>query len=199
MKNQSKFTPHRMEAFSDGVIAIIITLMVFDLRPADESTSLAETLMSLLPGFTIFLMTFLFMAIIWLNHQQLMQQISQVNHAILWWNLTLLFSLSLLPLGAHLLKLHPQDPLAVTVYALLLISIALCFQGMRRQVRQKLLNSSTGFLGTHKKNNWAIGLYILSIPLAFAELWWLSYLFLLATPLLFVFKPRSSSPNSPTP
>lgn len=197
MKHTPSFTPHRIEAFSDGVIAIIITLMVFDLRPTVETTALANSLLDLLPGFAIFTMTFFFLAIIWLNHHRLMHQINKVNHRLLWWNLTLLFSLSLLPLGAHLLKLHPHEPLAVTVYALLLTAIAGCFQGMRLQVNRRQLPLSTS-IRSSKKNYLAILLYLLSIPLAYAQIWWLSYLFLLATPLLFVFNSKSTANNPNT-
>src|SRR5215510_13798086 len=88
-------TSNRLEAFSDGVIAIIITIMVLELRPPHEIS--LSALRPLLPVFISYLMSFIFVGIYWSNHHHLMQAVESVNGAVLWANLHLLFWLSLTP------------------------------------------------------------------------------------------------------
>ena len=85
----------RLEAFSDGVLAIIITIMVLELRPP-EGTSLA-TLKPLLPKFISYVLSFTYVAIYWNNHHHLFQAVKRVNGKVLWRNTFLFFCLSLVP------------------------------------------------------------------------------------------------------
>jgi uncharacterized membrane protein len=85
----------RLEAFSDGVIAIIITIMVLELKIPDEGTLAA--LLPLLPKFLSYTLSFIYLGIYWNNHHHLLQAAKQVNGSILWANLHLLFWLSLIP------------------------------------------------------------------------------------------------------
>ena len=85
-----------METFSDGVIAIIITIMVLELRPPHESTPAA--LVPLVPVFLSYLLSFVFVGIYWSNHHHLLHAVEHVGGGILWANLHLLFWLSLSPL-----------------------------------------------------------------------------------------------------
>ena len=86
---------HRLLAFSDGVIAIIITIMVLELRPPHEAS--LEALRTLGPTFLSYVLSFLYLAIYWNNHHHLLHTAKRVNGAILWANMHLLFWLSLLP------------------------------------------------------------------------------------------------------
>jgi len=88
----------RLEAFSDGVIAIIITIMVLELH-VPESTDIGS-LLAVLPQFSIYLLSFIFVGIYWMNHHHLLQSAKQINGKILWANLSLLFWLSLFPFVA---------------------------------------------------------------------------------------------------
>lgn len=85
----------RLEAFSDGVIAIIITIMVLELKIPHEGTLAA--LLPLLPKFSSYTLSFIYLGIYWNNHHHLMQAVKEVNGSILWANLHLLFWLSLIP------------------------------------------------------------------------------------------------------
>src|ERR1041385_1313529 len=88
-------TRNRLEAFSDGVIAIIITIMVLELRVPNGSTLLA--LRPLAPVFLSYVLSFVFVGIYWSNHHHLLQVVEQVSGRVLWANLHLLFWLSLIP------------------------------------------------------------------------------------------------------
>src|SRR5262245_16798905 len=85
----------RMLAFSDGVIAIIITIMVLELRPPHEPT--LEALIPMAPIFLSYLLSFIYLAIYWNNHHHMLQVVERVNGGILWANMALLFTLSLVP------------------------------------------------------------------------------------------------------
>jgi TMEM175 potassium channel family protein len=87
----------RLEAFSDGVIAIIITIMVLELRPPHDSD--VHALWPVLPAFLSYVMSFVYVGIYWSNHHHLLQAAEVVNGKILWANLHLLFWLSLIPFG----------------------------------------------------------------------------------------------------
>jgi uncharacterized membrane protein len=82
-------TKNRIEAFSDGVIAILITIMVFDLKPPTGADSAA--LFSLLPQLLTYLLSFLYLGIYWNNHHHLFQAARRINGAVMWANLHLLF------------------------------------------------------------------------------------------------------------
>src|SRR5918999_4503248 len=88
-------TKGRMEAFSDGVIAIIITIMVLELRPPHDSSPAA--LIPLIPVFLSYVLSFIFLGIYWSNHHHLLHAVQHVGGGVLWANLHLLFWLSLIP------------------------------------------------------------------------------------------------------
>jgi uncharacterized membrane protein len=86
---------NRMEAFSDGVIAVIITIMVLELRPPHESSVAA--ILAVLPSFIVYGLSFLVVAIMWVNHHHLIHAVRGVSARLLWSNLYLLFWMSLVP------------------------------------------------------------------------------------------------------
>ncbi len=97
-------TKGRLEAFSDGVLAIIITIMVLELRPPEGTT--LEALKPLIPVFISYVLSFAVVGIYWNNHHHLFQAVRVVNGRVLWANLLLLFSLSLLPFGTAWMGEH---------------------------------------------------------------------------------------------
>src|SRR5574342_297283 len=108
----------RLEAFSDGVIAIIITIMVLELRPPAEGTFAA--LIPLLPKFLSYVLSFVFLGIYWNNHHHLLQAAKQVNGAILWANLHLLFWLSLISFVTGWMGENNFAQLPVALYGVVL-------------------------------------------------------------------------------
>ena len=89
-------TPERLSAFSDGVFAVLITVLVLDLRPPEQPTFRA--LMLLWPTWLSYAVSYLFIAIIWINHHYLFRYATEATPRLLWFNFAHLFSMSLLPL-----------------------------------------------------------------------------------------------------
>ncbi len=121
-----EMTTGRLEAFSDGVIAIIVTIMVLELRAPSRPT-LAE-LLKVAPVFISYGLSFLVVAIMWVNHHHLIHAVHEVTARLLWSNLNLLFWMSLVPFVTDYLGKNYREPLAVALYALdlWLCSIAFC-------------------------------------------------------------------------
>lgn len=161
----------RLEAFSDGVIAIIITIMVFELK-APQGDDL-RALLAVWPIFFAYLMSFLYLGTYWNNHHHLFQAIQRVNGRVLWANLHLLFWLSMLPFATswmHATRFR-QLPAAVYGAILLLAAVAyriLQFAMIRAQVDDSTLHQA---IGTDTKGKLSIGLYILGIVLSVVGAW----------------------------
>ncbi|MFM7426314.1 MAG: TMEM175 family protein, partial [Elainella sp.] len=113
----------RLEAFSDGVVAIIITIMVLELRPP-EAVSWAA-LRELIPVFLSYVLSFIYLGIYWNNHHHLLQAVRQVNGRTLWANLHLLFWLSLIPFTTAWLGENHLEALPVALYGVVLFCSAL--------------------------------------------------------------------------
>ena len=90
-------TPERLSAFSDGVFAVLITVLVLDLRPPEQPTF--KALLSLWPTGLSYAVSYLFIAIVWVNHHYLMRYATEATPRLLWFNFAHLFSMSLLPLS----------------------------------------------------------------------------------------------------
>jgi len=114
----------RMEAFSDGVFAVIITIMVLEMK-SPHGTSL-EALMPLIPVFSSYVLSFVYVGIYWTNHHHLLQAVQHVAGSVLWANLHLLFWLSLTPFATAWMGENPLAPWPVALYGgvLLFASIA---------------------------------------------------------------------------
>lgn len=132
-------TKNRIEAFSDGVIAIIITIMVLELKAPHEPT--AESLRKLAPILCSYVLSFLVVAIMWVNHHHLMHAARVVTPGLLWWNLHLLFWMSLIPFVTAWMGNHPSASLPVSLYGMDLGFCGLAFTLLRwelvRQVREQ--------------------------------------------------------------
>lgn len=111
-------TKTRLEAFSDAVIAIIMTIMVLELK-APHGTNWEKDIAPLVPAFISYVASFLMLGIYWGNHHHLIHTIKEVNSGIMWANLHLLFWLSLMPFATAWMGENHFDKLTVAVYALL--------------------------------------------------------------------------------
>jgi uncharacterized membrane protein len=119
-------TKNRLEAFSDGVFAIVITLLILDVRfPADKPLT-PETLLSVAPHVLAFVLSFVIVGVYWVSHHNMLHFIKQVDRQLLWLNLVMLLIVVFIPFPAALLGQHPDSALAVTLYGgnLMLVNAA---------------------------------------------------------------------------
>jgi uncharacterized membrane protein len=115
----------RVEAFSDGVIAIILTIMVLELKvPADASP---KALLAVLPLFLVYALSFLTVAIMWVNHHHYLKHARRVDPSLLWANNTLLFWMSLIPFATRYMGQNLRAPLPISVYAGVLVLCCVSF------------------------------------------------------------------------
>jgi len=161
----------RLEAFSDAVIAIIITIMVLELK-VPHSADLAA-LRPLIPVFLSYVLSFIYLAIYWNNHHHLLQAIHKVNGGILWANMHLLFWLSLLPFVTAWMGENHLATWPVAVYGIVLLLAAIAYYLLTLALlahhgRDSVLAIA---LGRDVKGKISIVCYLLAIPLAFVNTW----------------------------
>ena len=108
-------TPERLSAFSDGVFAVLITVLVLELRPPEHPTF--EALMALWPTWLSYAVSYLFIAIVWANHHYLLRHADEATPRLLWFNFAHLFSMSLLPLSTAWMAVSELAPQPVAFYA----------------------------------------------------------------------------------
>lgn len=144
MQAQPEIPTGRIEAFSDGVIAILITIMVFDLKftAPVNSGNVEIALGELLPKFISYAFSFLMLGIMWVNHHQLFHQIRHSERRLLWYNLFLLFWMSVVPFVTHFIGMNPLYWPASTAYGVVFSLCAFSFYLLRNfVVRQNLLHA----------------------------------------------------------
>jgi len=162
---------NRLEAFSDGVLAIIITIMVLELKaPHGEDF---QALAPLLPVFLSYLLRFIYVGIYWNNHHHMFQSTKNVSGGILWANLHLLFWLSLFPFSTAWIGENHLAWLPTAAYGVVLLMAAIAYYVLQqtiiaRQGRDSLLKSA---LGSDWKGKLSPALYLAAIPLAFVSPW----------------------------
>jgi uncharacterized membrane protein len=161
----------RLEAFSDGVLAIIITIMVLELRvPHGDDFS---ALQPLLPVFLSYLLSFVYIGIYWNNHHHLLHTIKSVSGTILWANLHLLFWLSLVPFATGWMGENDFAPAPIALYGVPLLMAAISYWLLQRAILADQGQSSllAAAVGSDLKGNISPILYIFAIPLAFVSPW----------------------------
>ena len=164
-------TKGRLEAFSDGVIAIIITIMVLDLKaPAD--THLAA-LLPIVPTLLSYILSFVYIGIYWNNHHHLLQATQHVNGTVLWANLHLLFWLSLVPFVTNWLGATHFATLPVATYgAVLLMAGTAYFILAHALIRYHGQESTIArAIGKDTKGTLSMAVYVLGILAAFIHPW----------------------------
>jgi uncharacterized membrane protein len=175
----------RMEAFSDGVIAILITIMVLGLTAPQEASLVS--LRPLIPTFLSYVLSFVFLGIYWNNHHHLLHVIERVDGRILWANLHLLFWLSLIPFGTSWLGQTNFSTWPVVLYGAILLLAAFAYFLLVRALidlhgRDSVLATA---VGGDFKGKISLVFYAAAIPLAFLNAW-LAYGLYVAVALLWL-------------
>ena len=159
----------RLEAFSDGVIAVIITIMVLELKPphGEEWSNLSP----LFPTFLAYILSFVFVGVYWVNHHHFFQVIRKISGGMLWANNHLLFWLSLIPFTTawmgetHLatlpVALYGANLLACAVAYTIVTAMALRIEGPKSDLAKAM--------GDDRKGKISLAIYIVSVPLAFVS------------------------------
>jgi uncharacterized membrane protein len=159
----------RLQAFSDGVIAILITIMVLELK-IPHGTDFAA-LREHVPIFLTYVLSFVFLAIYWNNHHHMLYLTDRVNGAILWANMHLLFWLSLVPFVTGWMGENHFAPLPTALYG-----VVMMFAGVAYYILERVIIRSQGpgsrlkaAVGTDRKGMISVVLYVTAIPLAFVH------------------------------
>ena len=161
----------RLEAFSDGVIAILITIMVLDLK-VPQGTDL-RSLAPLLPVLLVYLLSFVYLGIYWTNHHHMFQIVERVDGAILWANLNLLFWLSLVPFTTGWMGENHFAALPTAIYGCVLLAAAISYTILpttivhRPHAGAKLAEA----VGRDRKGKLSIALYVIAVVSAFVHQW----------------------------
>jgi uncharacterized membrane protein len=161
----------RLEAFSDGVLAIIITIMVLEFK-VPEGTDWAA-LRSLLPGFLSYVLSFIYLGIYWNNHHHLFQAAEQVNGRVLWANLHLLFWLSLVPFATGWMGENHFAAFPVALYGVVLFCAAIAYFLLSQSLLAHHGKESTlaRALGRDFKGKISVVIYAAAIVLSFLQPW----------------------------
>jgi uncharacterized membrane protein len=161
----------RLEAFSDGVLAIIITIMVLELKvPHGEDL---RALSPLLPVFFTYVLSFVYVGIYWNNHHHMMHAVKRVSGGVLWANLHLLFWLSLLPFVTGWMGENHFGKLPSAIYGFVLMMAGIAYTILVRAIIAEEGNESVlaKAVGKDFKGNISVVLYAVAIPLAFFVQW----------------------------
>jgi len=161
----------RMEAFSDGVLAIIITIMVLELKVPQGADP--DTLRPLLPVFLSYVLSFVYLGIYWNNHHHMLHVTQRVSGSILWANLHLLFWLSLVPFVTGWMGENHFAPAPTALYGVVLLMAAIAYWMLQRTIinsqgRASLLKAA---VGRDLKGKLSPMFYLIAIPLAFVSRW----------------------------
>ncbi len=160
---------NRLEAFSDGVLAIIITIMVLELKVPHGDSLLA--LKPILPVFLSYVLSFIYVAIYWNNHHHLMHTVERVSASILWANMHLLFWLSLVPFATAWMGESHFTSIPTALYGFILLMAGFAFWVLQRAIigshgKESVLAKA---IGGDVKGYGSIVLYTIAIPLAFYQ------------------------------
>ena len=169
----------RMEAFSDGVLAVIITIMVLEMK-SPHGTSLAA-LVPVIPVFLSYVVSFIYIGIYWNNHHHLLHATQRVNGATLWANLHLLFWLSLIPFTTAWVGENHLSSWPVAVYGIVLMLAGVAYFILTRALIRLHGEGSTlaKSIGRDRKGKVSVLIYAAAIPLAFVQPWIASAAYLL--------------------
>ena len=164
-------TKARLEAFSDGVIAIIITIMVLELHVPHEPTW--DALQPLVPVFLTYVLSYVYVGIYWNNHHHMMHAIDRINGKVLWANLHLLFWLSLIPFATGWLGQNHFEAIPAAIYGIVLMCAGIAYyilahaliacQGPGSRLAQAI--------GRDRKGQLSVVLYAVAIILSFVNHW----------------------------
>jgi uncharacterized membrane protein len=182
-----EMTTGRLEAFSDGVIAIIVTIMVLERRAPSQPTLAA--LLKVAPVFISYALSFLVVAIMWVNHHHLIHAVHRVTARLLWSNIYLLFWMSLVPFVTDYLGKNYREPMAVALYGLDLVLCSSAFYLLRIVLVQQDRHDSAlaeYHASIQRKNAFSAALYLASVPLAYVSIYASFFIFALIPAMYFL-------------
>jgi uncharacterized membrane protein len=160
--SRENLSPARLEAFSDGVIAVIITIMVLELKvPALDGMAGVR---AVLPTVFLYLLTFIQVGVYWVNHHYLLDEVETVGHGILWTNLIFLFFLSLFPFATDWIGTKGLSPFSTALYAAVSILPGMSYMALWTFVRAQSVAPPHARWG---KQLWSTVLYLAAIPAAY--------------------------------
>ena len=161
----------RLEAFSDGVIAILITIMVLELKIPHGTDW--EALRPILPVFVSYVLSFIYLAIYWNNHHHMLHATDQINGKILWANMHLLFWLSLIPFATGWMGENHFAPLPTAAYGAVLLAAAIAYYVLQSTIisQQGADSKLKAAIGNDLKGKLSPLIYVAAILLAFVNHW----------------------------
>jgi uncharacterized membrane protein len=155
-------SPARLEAFTDGVVAVIITIMVLELKvPGPDGVA---GLLVVLPTIFLYLLTFVQIGIYWVNHHYLVDEAETVSHGILWANLAFLFCLSLFPFATDWIGVKGLSSFTTALYAAVSILPGLGYMALWVQIRSQSTAPAHASWGRQIAS---VSLYLIAIPVAY--------------------------------
>ncbi len=180
---------NRVEAFSDGVLAIIITIMIIEIKAPHENSF--EALVPLIPIFLSYLLSFAYIGIYWNNHHHLFQATKTINGTVLWLNMHLLFWLSLIPFATSWIGEEHFASVPMSIYGFVLLMCAIAYNLLQNKLihlhgEESILQQA---IKKDKKGKISLLCYIAAIPLAFVSTW-ISGLLFIAVALLWIVPDR---------
>jgi TMEM175 potassium channel family protein len=161
----------RLEAFSDGVIAILITIMVLELHTPDGTTW--HALRHELPALLTYVLSFVYLGIYWNNHHHMLATVSRVSGGVLWANLHLLFWLSLIPFSTAWMSDHRFPPVPTAFYGIVLLAASIAYLILQTALLRAEGDESAlrAAIGSDFKGKISPVLYCLGIAMTFANRW----------------------------
>lgn len=177
---------NRTEAFSDGVIAIIITIMVLELKVPHSAAW--RDLIQLIPVFGSYVLSFIYIAIYWNNHHHLFHAVERVNGRILWANMHWLFWLSLMPFASGWMGENHFTALSVAFYGFILLATALAYVLLTHILvtHHGAVSSLGQSIGADRKGKTSIALYLSGILVAFYQPWISCLLYAIVAAIWFI-------------
>ena len=168
MVGDEPLSPGRLEAFSDGVIAIILTIMVLELKSPESPDP--HALAHEWPIFISYVISFFYVAVYWINHHHLFHRVKRVDLPILWTNILVLFCMSLIPFFTEWMESTRLSAFPTAVYAAVMLVNGGAFSVLNRAVGRQSVASAEFVLlerAAMRKNLIAIGIYAVAIPVAY--------------------------------
>ena len=183
----------RLEAFSDGVIAILITIMILELKIPHGTT--LEALAPILPSFLTYVLSYVFLGIYWTNHHHMIHATERINGAVLWANLHLLFWLSLVPFVTGWMGENHNAPLPTAAYGVVLLMAAIAYTILALAIvrHEGPTSKLAAAMGRDVKGKVSLGAYLAAVPLAFVNPWIAVAMYALVAGIWLIPDPRIES------
>jgi uncharacterized membrane protein len=197
MPSPKAMSKSRLEAFSDGVIVILITIMVLELK-IPHGTALTD-LKPMLPIFLTYVLSFVMLGIYWNNHHHVVHATDHINGRVLWANMHLLFWLSLIPFVTGWMGENHVEPLPTATYGAVLLMAGVAYYLLVRMLLALTGNTRLAHaIGQDWKGALSVVLYVVAIPLAFVNPWIAIGIYVLVAVTWFCPDPRIESRADPS-